>query len=518
MDFYEEITNELKSGRIRNKMELQKEKVKLSKKFNLDVVPSDVEILNYGDNKNEFRELLKKKPTRTISGVAVVAAMTSPEACPHGKCLFCPGGVDNNSPQSYTGFEPSALRGRNNYYDSYNITFNRLKQLENIGHDTSKVDLIVMGGTFTARTEEYQKNFVKGCLDGMNKKISNTLEESILENETASRRCIGLTIETKPDWFYEKEIDLALSYGTTKVELGVQILNDKILRDNLRGHGIEEIIRSTQLARDAGLKVLYHLMPGMYGADYKDDIKSFDLMMSSPDYMPDMLKIYPTLVVKNTSVYRLWREGKYTPYDTERAVQVISYFMKNMPPWVRVMRMQRDIPVHFIEAGVKRSDLHNLVNENLKSLGIRTMEIRSREVGITGEKFDGDYKLIRRNYIAAGGDEIFLSFENSRNEIIGYLRLRIPSEMAHRKEVLGSSIIREIKVLGDVVPIGSEIETNWQHHGFGQRLIREAERITLEEYDKKRILVISGIGVRNYFRKLGYERLGPYMAKSLNHN
>jgi len=441
--------------------------------------------------------------------------MTSPEACPHGKCLFCPGGVDNNSPQSYTGFEPSALRGRNNYYDSYNITFNRLKQLETIGHDTSKVDLIIMGGTFTARSEEYQRNFVKGCLDGMNKNISKTLEESILENEFSERRCIGLSIETKPDWFNEREIDNALAYGTTKIELGIQILNDKILRDNLRGHGIPEIVRSTQLARDAGLKIVYHIMPGMYEADYKEDIKSFDKMMNDPDFMPDMLKIYPTLVVKNTSLYRYWKEGKYKPYDTYKAVNLITYFMKNMPPWVRVMRMERDIPVNFIEAGIKRSDLHNLVDQNMKELNIKTMEIRTREIGLAKENYDNDYKLVRRNYIASNGNEIFLSFENSKNDIIGYLRLRMPSEKAHRKEILGSSIIRELKVLGTIVPVGAESENNWQHHGFGKKLLDEAERISKEEYDKKRILVISGIGVRNYFRKYGYERLGPYMAKEL---
>ncbi len=514
MDFYNEITEYIESGKIKNKEELQKEKLTLSKKFNLDVVPSDVEILNFKNNK-KYVNLLRKKPTRTISGVAVVAAMTSPEACPHGKCLFCPGGVDNNSPQSYTGFEPSALRGRNNYYDSYNITFNRLKQLETIGHDTSKVDLIVMGGTFTARSEEYQRNFVKGCLDGMNKNISKTLEESILENEFSERRCIGLTIETKPDWFNEKEIDNALAYGTTKVELGIQVLNDKILRDNFRGHGIPEVVRSTQLARDAGLKILYHIMPGMYESNYKEDIKSFDKMMNDPDFMPDMLKIYPTLVVKNTSLYRYWKEGKYKPYDTYKVVNLVTYFMKNMPPWVRVMRMQRDIPVNFIESGVKRSDLHNLVDQNMRELNIKTMEIRTREIGLAKENYDNDYRLVRRNYIASNGNEIFLSFENSKNDIIGYLRLRMPSEKAHRKEILNSSIIRELKVLGNIVPIGEESENNWQHHGFGKKLLDEAEKISKEEYDKKRILVISGIGVRNYFRKYGYERLGPYMAKSL---
>ncbi|MEM0139804.1 MAG: tRNA uridine(34) 5-carboxymethylaminomethyl modification radical SAM/GNAT enzyme Elp3 [Ferroplasma sp.] len=514
MDFYAEITEEIESGRIKTKEQLQKEKLVLSRKFNLDLVPSDVEILNFRNNRR-YINLLRKKPTRTVSGVAVVAAMTSPEACPHGKCIFCPGGLDNNSPQSYTGFEPSALRGRTNYYDSYNITFNRLKQLETIGHDTSKIDLIVMGGTFTARSKEYQETFVKGCIDGMNRNVSNTLNDAILENEFSERRCIGMTIETKPDWFNEKEIDEALSYGTTKVELGVQVLDSRVLRINRRGHGINEIARSTQLARDAGFKILYHIMPGMYGSTYKKDIESFDQMMGDELFLPDMLKIYPTLVVKGTGLYSLWKKGKYVPYDTEKVVNMAAYFMKNMPPWVRVMRMQRDIPVNFIEAGVKRSDLHNLVDIKMKEMGIKTDEIRSREIGIVKENYDEDYQFLRRNYRASGGDEIFLSFENSKNDIIGYLRLRIPSEKAHRKEVLESSIIREIRVMGNIVPIGQDSSENWQHHGFGKKLLDEAERISAEEYDKKRILVISGIGVRNYFRKYGYERLGPYMAKEI---
>jgi elongator complex protein 3 len=237
--------------------------------------------------------------------------------------------------------------------------------------------------------------------------------------------------------------------------------------------------------------------------------------MSDERFRPDMLKIYPTLVVKNTTLYVYWKEGKYVPYDTEKVVKMVTYFMKNMPPWVRVMRMQRDIPVNFIEAGVKRSDLHNLVDLEMEEMGIKTMEIRTREVGIHKDSFGNDYSLVRRNYRASGGDEIFLSFESSNNDIIGYLRLRMPSEMAHRKEVLSSSVIRELKVMGNIVPIGEESDENWQHHGLGKKLLDEAERISLEEYDKKRIIVISGIGVRNYFRKYGYERLGPYMGKEL---
>jgi len=511
VEFYELIASEINNSELTDNSRLQKRKLELSRKLSLDHVPSNSEILASGLIEKDKREILKIKPTRTMSGVAVVAAMTSPERCPHGKCIFCPGGVDNNSPQSYTGYEPSALRGRANNYDPYNIVFNRLKQLETIGHDTSKVDLIIMGGTFTARDNDYQTMFVKGSMDAMNKFISPSLEYSIANNETASRRCIGLTVETKPDWFFEREIDFSLSYGTTKVELGVQILNDKILRENGRGHGIQEIIRSSALSRDAGLKIVYHLMPGMYGSSVAEDKKSFDLMVSDPNYRPDMLKIYPTLVVKGTSLYRLWKLGKYTPPDTEEAVGLITYFMKNIPPWIRVQRMQRDIPVKFIEAGVKRSDLRNLVMDRLREEGIKTWEIRTREIGHRRSRVKS-IGITRRDYKASNGKEIFLSIEDEEH-IYGYLRLRIPSENSHRQEIRDSSIVREIKVLGDVVPIGLHEEEQWQHHGLGTNLMKEAERVSKEEFDRRRVLVISGIGAREYFRKLGYERIGPYMAK-----
>jgi len=513
VEFYEAIAAEINNSELTNQEDIQRRKLELSRKFHLDHVPSNSEILASGLVEKNKREALKIKPTRTMSGVAVVAAMTSPERCPHGKCIFCPGGVDNNSPQAYTGYEPAALRGRGNYYDPYNIVFSRLKQLETIGHDTSKVDLIIMGGTFTARSQRYQVDFAKGCYDAMNRFVSTDLNSAILNNETAERRCIGLTVETKPDWFFENEIDFSLSYGATKVELGVQVINDNILKINNRGHGTKEIRRSSSLSRDAGLKLVYHLMPGMYGSGIDEDKRSFDLMVSNASYRPDMLKIYPTLVVKGTTLYRLWKQGKYTPLDTNDTVGLLVYFMKNMPPWIRVQRMQRDIPSRFIEAGVKRSDLRNLVMEELKNAGMKTWEIRSREIGhfkSAVRRMD----ITRRDYEASDGHEVFLSIEDEEH-IYGYLRLRKPSDKAHRHEMLGSSVVREIKVLGDVVPIGAHEELQWQHHGLGSRLMEEAERIAIEEFDTNRLLVISGIGAREYFRKLGYERLGPYMAKVL---
>ncbi|HLH85350.1 MAG TPA: tRNA uridine(34) 5-carboxymethylaminomethyl modification radical SAM/GNAT enzyme Elp3 [Thermoplasmataceae archaeon] len=514
MEFYETIGKLINSGAIRNKESLQKEKIRLSRQMNLDRIPSDVEILRSGFVGKDHEKLLRLKPTRTISGVAVVAAMTSPEDCPHGRCLYCPGGVSYNSPQAYTGYEPAALRGRMNNYDPYLITFNRLKQLENIGHDTSKVDLIIMGGTFTARTPEYQRWFVKGCLDGMNGTVSETLEEAISLNENSHRRCVGLTVETKPDWFYQPQIDLALSYGTTKVELGAQVLDEKVLRINGRGHGVKEIIDSTKLAKDAGLKIVYHIMPGMYGSDRETDIESFRKLVGDPEFKPDMLKIYPTLVVKGTALYKLWKAGHYIPLDTVDASDLITEFLKITPPWIRIQRMQRDIPVNFIEAGVKRSDIRNIVEKNLKHAGADVWEIRQREVGFS-EQIHKEPALIRREYEASGGEEIFLSYESDR-EILGFLRLRILSGKVARPELDAGAVVREIKVLGQVVPIGARPEDQWQHRGLGRKLMAEAERIASESYGRGGIAVISGIGVRNYFRQLGYERAGPYMVKNFS--
>lgn len=514
MDFFSEIEDEIRSGSIKTKRQLEARKVSLAKKFGLERIPGDTEILNSGDFTPEQRQVLRIKQTRTISGVAVVAAMTSPESCPHGRCIYCPGGVENNSPQSYTGYEPAALRGRSHGYEPYDVVFNRIKQLDAIGHDTSKIDLIVMGGTFTARTREYQEFYVKGCLDAMNGFKSNTLNEAINQNETASRRCIGLTVETKPDWFLQDDIDLALSYGTTKVELGIQNLSNQVLELNNRGHTLREVALSSWYARDSGLKIVYHIMPGMYGSTPQQDKDSFDRMITCEAFKPDMLKIYPTLVVKGTSLYKLWKQGKYEPMDTGDAVDVIAYFMSKLPPWIRVQRMQRDIPVQFIEAGVKRSDIRNLVDTRLQEMGLDSNEIRQREVAsLKGDTDKLDLHRIRYN--ASKGKELFISYETEENRLAGFVRLRDPSAEAKRPEVSDSCIVRELKVFGQAVPIHGTDSSAWQHRGLGKKLMQEAEKETKQTFGKDRILVTSGIGVREYFERMGYHKLGPYMAKDL---
>ncbi len=494
---------------VRTKEDLDRIRLEITKKFNLPKVISNTDISSLiGDDLGEkHKHLLVKKPTRTISGVSVIAIMTSPYSCPHGRCTYCPGGVEFASPQAYTGFEPAAMRGKQNNYDSFLETENRLRQLRRIGHPTDKIDLIVMGGTFTARTEEYQRNFVKGSLDAMNGFISKDLASAILENETSENRCIGLTVETRPDWFYEKEIDLALSYGATKVELGVQTTFNDIHRATRRAHRISDVIRSTRYAKDSGFKVLYHLMPGIGGVDMKGDMAALRRIFSDENLRPDMLKIYPSLVVKGTDYYKQFRNGEYRSYESDEAVEVVSEFFRHIPNYVRVHRIQRDIPVFKIVQGVKRSDLHDLAIRKAEEKGYQIQEIRYREIRDGIEK---DVEFRMTSYYSSGGFERFLEFVNGDNRIIAFLRLRIPGDSLTRQELLGKTVVREIKTFGREARIDERGE--YQHRGYGRRLLGQAEEITREE-GYRGIAVISGIGVREYFRKNGYERSGTYMVK-----
>ena len=514
MDFFSEIEELLRNGKIRSKEDLERWKNRLAKKYGVRM-PKNSEILRRisRDVAEKYKGVLVKKPSRTLSGVAIVAIMTSPFPCPHGKCIYCPGGPDKGTAQSYTGHEPAALRAAQYNFDPYGQTKARIEQLNAIGHPTDKIDLIVMGGTFTARPQRYQEWFVKRAFDAMNGVDAKNLEEAQLINERAKNRCIGLTVETRPDWFFEREIDFALKLGATRVELGIQTVYDEILEKVKRGHGIRESILATRLAKDAGFKINYHMMPGLPGSSLEKDFQAFREIFENPNFRPDMLKIYPTLVVKGTELYEMWKRGEYVPYTLEEMIDLLVKVISIVPPWVRIQRIQRDIPAKFIEAGIKKGDLRAIVLREIKRRGIRCPDIRCREVGRKGgEKFE----MMRRDYDASKGKEIFLSFEDENyGSIAAFLRLRLPSEHAHRTEIRNAAIVREVKVFGKEVPVGSRDEKGWQHRGFGRELMTEAERIAREEWGVSRVVVISGVGVRDYYRKLGYERLGPYMAKKI---
>jgi elongator complex protein 3 len=500
-DAVKELVSRLDS--IRSREELENEKKRIARKHHVMLGNSDIIEALSEEDKERYRELLQIKRTRTAAGVSVVAVMTSPAPCPHGRCIYCPGGV--KSPQSYTGGEPAALRAAQYDYDPFAQTKARIEQLERTGHPTDKIELIIMGGTFTARDKGYRERFVKECYDAMDGDQSSNLEEALLKNEKAKHRCIGITLETRPDFFMTREINEALSFGATKVELGVQTVFDDILEKVGRKHGTTETVKSTALARDAGFKICYHMMPGLPYSDDERDFEAFKTIFEDERFKPDMLKIYPTLVIKGTVLYDMWKKGEYTPMDEERAIDLLSKVKSFVPPWVRIQRIERDVPVKNIEAGIRRSDIRELIHERMTREGKECRCIRCREAGFKKAKGAGRIELVRTEYNASKAKEVFLSFEDVNNDtILGYLRLRLMDE----------PVIRELKVVGQELPLGVKSDTAYQHRGYGKKLVEEAERAAGDEgYDWLR--VICGPGVREYYRRLGFSLNGCYMAKKI---
>ena len=502
------IISAVKDGTVKDREDVQRMKIKLCDELGLASVPPNSSILK--EVEPEDRELLEpfliKKPMRTMSGVAVVAVMTSPHPCPHGKCAYCPGGVENGSPQSYTGKEPAARRAERNNFDPFLQVKDRIGQLMAIGHKTDKIDLIIMGGTFTSRDRGYQEWFVRRCLDAMNGEDSADLRDAQRKNEDSEHRCIGLTVETRPDVFGDEQVELAMLLGATRVELGVQILDDKILSTLKRGHGVKEIIDSTRSCKAHGLKVCYHIMPGLPGSNPEKDLECFKRVFCDEDFCPDMLKFYPALVIQGTELFDMWKGGEYTPYDVDTAVRLLSAMKAIVPEYVRIQRIQRDIPAPQIAAGILKSNIRQLVKENMDSNGMSCRCIRCREVGHTGEELEDPGLITQKilKYEASGGTELFISLEYN-DSIIGYVRLRYDST--------DTATVRELKVYGRVASIGMEGE-DWQHRGFGKELMHEAERLAAQDH-KKKMKVTAGIGVRGYYRALGYDLEEPYMIKDL---
>lgn len=495
------------NGEILDRQQFQNYKVKLCKDLRFNNVPANSEILKYvrPEEREKVIPLIQKKPMRTLSGVAVVAVMASPYSCPHGRCIYCPGGVENNSPQSYTGKEPAARRAKRNEFDPYRQVIDRIKQLEAIGHATDKIDLIIMGGTFTCRDEDYQEWFVKRCFDAMNNKDAPDIDTAHTWNEVAKHRCVGLTLETRPDVFDDAQIERSLRLGITRVEMGVQILNDDILKSVNRGHGIKEVIESTQRCKNYGLVICYHIMPGLPGSSPKKDLSYFCKIFDDPDFRPDMLKLYTTLVIEGTELYDMWKSGKYEPYDIEKAITLIADMKRFIPEYARVQRIQRDIPAPQIAAGILNSNIRQLIEERLCEIGRECVCIRCREIGRNGIKFD-DPKSIKLDdlvYQASGGEEHFISY-TYQDKLIGYIRLRLSA---------GKAIIRDLKVFGRMTKISNKSE-DWQHSGFGKKLVMEAERVARSK-DYTLLKVISGVGARGYYKSLGYRLSNNYMIKQL---
>ncbi|MEM3439956.1 MAG: tRNA uridine(34) 5-carboxymethylaminomethyl modification radical SAM/GNAT enzyme Elp3 [Candidatus Bathyarchaeia archaeon] len=498
---------------------IQEVKLRVSKELGLARVPRNSDILRLappglGD---AIADRLALKRIRSLSGVNVVAVMSKPWPCPHGRCAYCPSvpGV----PMSYTGREPSSMRGLQSGFDPFEQVRNRIGQLERIGHRVGKVELIIQGGTFPAMPRDYQERFVKDCLDAITGSRSASLGEAKARAETAPIRNVGLTVETRPDWAREGDVDWMLHLGVTRVELGIQTLFDDIYESVGRGHTVEDVARAMRVLKDSGMKVVAHMMPGLPGSSFERDLEAFRMLFDDPKFRPDMLKIYPTLVLEGTELYERWRRGEYRPLTTEGAIELIAKVKEAIPRYVRIMRVQRDIPSHLIAAGVKKSNLRQLVLDRLRAEGKRCECIRCREVGLRGIGADpGSAEISILEYEASGGMEIFISAELPKEDaLIGCLRLRIPSERAHRAEIASrrSAIIRELHVYGPALPVGGRGGGAWQHRGFGGRLVAEAERIASEEFDAEKILVTSALGTKAYYKRLGYDYDGPYMAKEL---
>ncbi|RLE82427.1 MAG: tRNA uridine(34) 5-carboxymethylaminomethyl modification radical SAM/GNAT enzyme Elp3 [Thermoprotei archaeon] len=472
-----------------------------------------------------------KKPVRFISGVHVIAVMVKPRQCPHGRCLYCPGGVELGAPQSYVPDSPAVARAIPLKFDPYEQVKYRIRAYEAMGHRVSKVELIVMGGTFLAYPPGYQEWFISMCLKAMNdyplfreKPEETSLPKEQMRNENAKIRCIGITIETRPDWCKEEHIDRMLYLGATRCELGVQTIYDDILERVERGHSVRDSIEATQLLKDSAYKVCYHLMPGLPGSDVDKDLEMFKTIFRDERFKPDYLKIYPTLVIPSSKLYELWKHGEYKPYSEEDYLELLVKMLSMVPRYVRVIRVGRDIPVKWIAAGLRYGNLRQIVLDRMKERGLKCRCIRCREVGhyILEHAQIPDFRdivLCRIDYEASRGHEIFLSVEDLKRDILyALLRLRIPSDNPHRREIrVGrSALIRELHVYGPAVPVG-EKSFWWQHRGLGKLLMSYAEKIALEEFGRYRIFVISGVGVRNYYRKLGYRKypLSFYMFKDL---
>jgi elongator complex protein 3 len=520
----EKIIKELIKAKIKTKEELFDFKRKIAKKYKIKIL-SNFELFEFYQKllkekrikrSKDLEKILKIKPVRSLSGIVNVTVLTKPYACP-GKCIFCP--TEKNLPKSYLSEEPAVERAKSLSFDPYLQTKKRIEMLKLEGHKTDKIELRIVGGSFSFYPNKYQEWFVKRCFDGANGKKSKNLEEAQRKNEKAKNRIVGISIETRPDLINEEEIMWLRKLGVTMVEIGVQSVFDEILEKNETGLNIEKIARATKILKDAGFKVLYHLMPNLMGSNLELDKKCFEIVFSDERFKPDWIKIYPTVVTKESRLYKFWKEKKYKPYDCEELIELLIEIKKNLPFWVRVTRIFRDIPSTKIVAGCKILNLREVVKKEMEKRGLFCHCIRCREVR---ENYDPKEKiyLFREDYEASEGKEIFLSFENKeRTKLFSYLRLRIPSQIFERKKhflpvLENSALIREIQTFGEMVPIGIK-KFAPQHQGLGKKLVKEAEKITKKEFALKKIAVISGVGVRDYWRKLGYKLKETYMIKTI---
>lgn len=526
-DVITELVTAHKEGKDVN---LNRSKTRLASKYGLETSPRLVDIIAAvpSEYKKVLVPKLRAKPVRTASGIAVVAVMCKPHRCPHinftgNICVYCPGGPDSDfeySTQSYTGYEPTSMRAIRARYDPFLQTRHRVEQLKQLGHSVDKVEFIVMGGTFMALPEDYRDYFIRNLHDALSGHCSNNVSEAVEYSEKSLSKCIGITIETRPDYCLKRHLSDMLSYGCTRLEIGVQSVYEDVARDTNRGHTVRSVQESFHQSKDAGFKVVTHMMPDLPNVDLERDILQFIELFENPLFRPDGLKLYPTLVIRGTGLYELWKTGRYQSYPAATLVDLVARILALVPPWTRVYRVQRDIPMPLVTSGVEHGNLRELALARMKDFGTECRDVRTREVGIQeihNKVRPYEVELVRRDYWANEGWETFLSYEDPEQDIlVGLLRLRKCSDEVFRPELSGGcSVVRELHVYGSVVPVAARDPNKFQHQGFGTLLMEEAERIAREEHGAVKIAVISGVGTRDYYRKLGYELDGPYMSKPI---
>jgi elongator complex protein 3 len=460
------------------------------------------------------------KPIRTSSGIAVVAVMCKPHRCPHiaftgNICVYCPGGPDSDfeySTQSYTGYEPTSMRAIRARYDPFEQARGRVDQLKSLGHSVDKIEYIIMGGTFMSLPQDYRDGFISQLHNALSGYTNTTnVDEAVLAASQSTMKCVGITIETRPDYCLDTHLSSMLRYGCTRLEIGVQSLYEDVARDTNRGHTVTAVAHTFCLAKDAGFKVVSHMMPDLPNVGMERDLYQFQEYFENPAFRTDGLKIYPTLVIRGTGLYELWRTGRYKNYTPNALIDLVARILALIPPWTRIYRVQRDIPMPLVTSGVENGNLRELALARMKDFGTTCRDVRTREVGINEVKNKirpSQVELVRRDYVANGGWETFLAYEDPKQDIlIALLRLRKCSTVTtFRPELTSqpSSLVRELHVYGMAIPVHGRDKAKFQHQGYGGLLMKEAERIARNEHGSAKIAVISGVGVRGYYERLGY--------------
>ncbi|MEN9626706.1 MAG: hypothetical protein RL557_1034 [archaeon] len=456
-----------------------------------------------------------RKPAKTLAGVTPITVVVNPRKCDHGTCIYCPGG--KKVPQSYTDKSPAVMRALMLDYDPHQQVTVRLKAFQAMHHPTDKIELIILGGTFMQYPKKYRDGFIKACYDGLNECSSKNLQEAKKINETAQHRCVALCIENRPDNCSEKEIREMLEYGTTRVEIGVQMPDDESYKKTNRGHTVQDVIDASQKLRDAGFKLGYHIMPGLPYSTKEKDMELFKEIFANPAYRPEQLKIYPCQVIQDSPLEKMYQRINFIPYNEEETREILQEMTLLIPEYCRTMRVMREIPPERLVKGITRIDIRRDVEKNLRDKKSSVKEIRMRELGFSSQfnkHIDENLHLKITEYEASRGKEFFLQFVNKDNILFGLLRMRFPFQPSIHS-LKGVAIIRELHVYGQALKIGEQGKKG-QHTGIGKKLMKEAEIIAKKKGYKK-IAVISGVGVREYYKKLGYtiDDEGIYMVKEL---